>query len=147
MVRLGAQRGVPNLLSNHDQVVVANVKHFGETGINLKLAQPSETLKTITGRSKMRPRGHRGVVEKILHNIFSSTALFAKMRQFAARYGENESPIFGKTRILEGVPPHANRRTEDTFSQTDPAPRRGFPSRVALTAGLCPLTPINFRYF
>ena len=26
------------------------------------------------------------------------------MRQFAAWYGENESPIFGKTRILEGYP-------------------------------------------
>ena len=57
VVRLGAQRGIPNLLSTHDQVVVANVKHFGETGINHKGALSSETLKTITGRRKMRIRG------------------------------------------------------------------------------------------
>ena len=53
----GPSGGVPNLLSNHDQVVVANVKHFGETGINHKGALSSETLKTITGRRQMRIRG------------------------------------------------------------------------------------------
>ena len=60
------------------------------------------------------------------------------MRQFAARYGENESPISGKTRILEGGSPQTHKRTEDTFSQTDPAPRRKFSSRVAAPAGALP---------
>ena len=87
---------------------------------------------------------HRGVAEKILHNIFSSTTLFAKMRQFAARYGENESPIFGKTRIWEGGSPQTNGQRTLVLRSTPP-PQEILLSRGCASGGSAPSLQQTFR--